>query len=111
MVFIWKRFVPRSVAAWCLVAIAAGLLAGWIFGAGCSVLEPLGQVLIRAYSLVILPYLMLEVVCTFGGDAEGVFDSTSSAGRCGAGGYGADRECRGGAFAFDAPAAGVFADF
>ena len=63
----WKRLLPRSVAAWCVVAIAAGLGAGWIFGPACSVLEPLGQVLIRAYSLVILPYLMLEVVCTFGG--------------------------------------------
>jgi Na+/H+-dicarboxylate symporter len=67
MISFWKRFLPRSVAAWCMVAIGAGLLAGWAFGPACSALDPLGQLLIRSYSLVILPYLMLEVVGTLGG--------------------------------------------
>ncbi len=53
-----------------MVAIGAGLLAGWQIGPACAVLEPLGEVLIRAYSLVILPYLMLEVVGTLGGMAR-----------------------------------------
>lgn len=42
-------------------------MTGWLFGPRCAVLAPLGEILVRAYSLAILPYLIFEVIGVFGG--------------------------------------------
>jgi Na+/H+-dicarboxylate symporter len=62
-----NKLIPRSFVAWTFVAIGAGLVCGVIFGPRCAVLNPLGDVFVRAYALVLLPYLIFEIIGIFGG--------------------------------------------
>ena len=62
-----NKLIPRSFAAWSLTAIAAGILCGAVFGPRCAVLNPLGEIFVRAYALVLLPYLIFEIIGIFGG--------------------------------------------
>lgn len=62
-----SQLIPRSFAAWSITAIVAGIFSGLVFGPRCTVLNPLGDIFIRAYSLALLPYLIFEITSVFGG--------------------------------------------
>jgi Na+/H+-dicarboxylate symporter len=62
-----NNLIPRSFAVWTITAIAAGILCGLVFGPRCVVLNPLGDIFLRAYSLALLPYLIFEITGVFGG--------------------------------------------
>jgi Na+/H+-dicarboxylate symporter len=63
----WTRWLPKSVAGWCFLAIGLGIAAGFALGKHASMLQPVATGYVHAYALVVLPYLIFEVVVVLGG--------------------------------------------
>lgn len=63
----WSRWLPKSVAGWCFLAIGLGIAAGFALGKHAAMLQPVATGYVHAYALVVLPYLIFEVVVVLGG--------------------------------------------
>ena len=59
--------LPRSIGSQCLVAMVLGVLLAYQLPLPIPVLQPLGQIFLRASQIVVMPYLLCELVGALGG--------------------------------------------
>ena len=59
--------LPRTIGSQCLVGLALGILLAFRLPLLNPVLEPLGQIFLRASQIVVMPYLLCELVGSLGG--------------------------------------------
>lgn len=59
--------LPRTIGSQCLVALGIGILLAYGLPLFNPVLEPLGQIFLRASQIVVMPYLLCELLGALGG--------------------------------------------
>lgn len=62
-----SKIIPKTLGGKCIASVMAGVLLGLLLGHKSSYLEPVGIVFIRATTLLVLPYLIVEIIGVFGG--------------------------------------------
>ena len=62
-----NKLIPQSLGGRCIASVVAGILVGLLLGEKSLYLEPVGIVFIRATTLLVLPYLIVEIIGVFGG--------------------------------------------
>jgi Na+/H+-dicarboxylate symporter/ABC-type amino acid transport substrate-binding protein len=62
-----SKIIPPSLGGKCIASVIAGVLVGFLLGEKSIYLEPIGIVFIRATTLLVLPYLIVEIIGVFGG--------------------------------------------
>jgi Na+/H+-dicarboxylate symporter/ABC-type amino acid transport substrate-binding protein len=61
------KLVPRSTAGRCLLAVILGGLTGMGWGEGARALQPLADLFVRVMTLVVLPFMVVEVITCLAG--------------------------------------------
>jgi len=56
------KLIPRSLSSRCLLAVMVGGVLGITWGEGAGFLQPLADLFVRMMTLVVLPFMVLEVV-------------------------------------------------
>jgi Na+/H+-dicarboxylate symporter/ABC-type amino acid transport substrate-binding protein len=59
--------LPRTIGSQCLLALVVGMLLAYRLPQLNPVLEPLGQIFLRASQIVVMPYLLCELLGALGG--------------------------------------------
>ena len=67
MPFLISKIIPKTLGGKCIASVIAGVLVGLLLGEKSIYLEPIGIVFIRATTLLVLPYLIVEIIGVFGG--------------------------------------------
>ena len=62
----FPRLLPRSIGGQCILGLVLGLLAFLLLGPRVAVLNPLGQIFLRASQIAVMPYLICELVGSLG---------------------------------------------
>lgn len=61
-----SRLLPRSIGGQCMLGLLLGILASLLLGPRVAVLNPLGQIFLRASQIAVMPYLICELVGSLG---------------------------------------------
>ena len=61
-----RKLVPASLAARCLWAVILGAVVGIAWGDGADSLQPLADLFVRLSTLVVLPFMVVEVITCLG---------------------------------------------
>ena len=62
----FPRLLPRSIGGQCILGLVLGLLAFLLLGPRVAVLNPLGQIFLRASQIAVMPYLICELAGSLG---------------------------------------------
>ena len=60
------RVLPSSIGSQCILALLLGILAVVVLGPRAALLEPLGQIFLRASQIAVMPYLICELIGSLG---------------------------------------------
>jgi Na+/H+-dicarboxylate symporter/ABC-type amino acid transport substrate-binding protein len=67
MPFPVSKLIPKTLGGKCIASVFVGILMGFLLGEKAAVLEPIGIIFIRATTLLVMPYLIVELIGVFGG--------------------------------------------
>lgn len=67
MPFPVSKLIPKTLGGKCIASVFVGILLGFFLGEKSAVLEPVGIIFIRATTLLVMPYLIVEIIGVFGG--------------------------------------------
>lgn len=57
-----QKMIPRSLGARCLLAVLLGGVVGMRWGEGAGLLKPLADLFVRTMTLVVLPFMVVEII-------------------------------------------------